>query len=683
MAMAYVALYRQWRPQNFDTLVGQQPVKQALTNALTSGRIAHAYLFAGPRGTGKTSTARILAKALNCEQGPTPNPCGKCDNCRRIAEGSSMDVFEIDAASNRGIDEIKTLRDQLAFTPVDCRYKVYIIDEVHMLTTEAFNALLKTLEEPPSHVIFILATTDPHKIPATIHSRCQRFDFRRVTVDEIVQHLAMVAQGSGLEAEEEALRLIAIQSEGGMRDALSLLDQCGVMAKKITAATVREVLGIVGREALRELVAAIGKQDVPAALAQLSALLEQGKDVRQILTELVEYLRALLLFKAVPQYNEVYLTDTVESLSELAALYSTDRIMASEERLHAALVELRGTMRQRITAELCLLDLCRREGSALASLTARVESLERQLAAGASAPAYGQVQAPAYNAAKQAPPMHSAAPTVDMSVPQPTCEPSASAVQVVAKSAEQQAAPKPAPQPKPVPEHLLYTGPEEYFVEPDEGIPSADELAQLSAAPPATPSAAASTLAPRAVAPKQAAPVAPVPGKVAAPQAPAVAMPKVAAPKASSTSTSPAPIEEFGGDYAAGEDFWQQTLELVRSEKKMSMFSCAKGGRVYSFANDVLVVAFKSAFQSQRMTKADFREYFEGVLLRLARRPIRLQCEAESELKKRSGGAKPQAAAPKAAASPASQPQGLAQSELPESLQKAMHAFGGTITKLD
>ena len=683
MAMAYVALYRQWRPQNFDTLVGQQPVKQALTNALTSGRIAHAYLFAGPRGTGKTSTARILAKALNCEQGPTPNPCGKCDNCRRIAEGSSMDVFEIDAASNRGIDEIKTLRDQLAFTPVDCRYKVYIIDEVHMLTTEAFNALLKTLEEPPSHVIFILATTDPHKIPATIHSRCQRFDFRRVTVDEIVQHLVMVAQGSGLEAEEEALRLIAIQSEGGMRDALSLLDQCGVMAKKITAATVREVLGIVGREALRGLVAAIGKQDVPAALAQLSALLEQGKDVRQILTELVEYLRALLLFKAVPQYNEVYLTDTVEGLSELAALYSTDRIMASEERLHAALVELRGTMRQRITAELCLLDLCRREGSALASLTARVESLERQLAAGASAPAYGQVQAPAYNAAKQAPPMHSAAPTVDMSVPQPTCEPSASAVQVVAKSAEQQAAPKPAPQPKPVPEHLLYTGPEEYFVEPDEGVPSAEELAQLSAAPPATPSAAASTLAPRAVAPKQAAPVAPVPGKVAAPQAPAVAMPKVAAPKASSTSTSPAPIEEFGGDYAAGEDFWQQTLELVRSEKKMSMFSCAKGGRVYSFANDVLVVAFKSAFQSQRMTKADFREYFEGVLLRLARRPIRLQCEAESELKKRSGGAKPQAAAPKAAASPASQPQGLAQSELPESLQKAMHAFGGTITKLD
>ena len=623
--MAYVALYRRWRPQNFDTLVGQQPVKQALTNALTSGRIAHAYLFAGPRGTGKTSTARILAKALNCDHGPTPNPCGECDNCRRIAEGSSMDVFEIDAASNRGIDEIKALRDQLAFTPVDCRYKVYIIDEVHMLTTEAFNALLKTLEEPPSHVIFILATTDPHKIPATIHSRCQRFDFRRVTVEEIVQHLAMVAQGSGLEADEDALRLIAIQSEGGMRDALSLLDQCGVMAKKITAVTVREVLGIVGREALRALVEAIGRQDVPSALSQLAALLEQGKDVRQIVTELIEYLRALLLFKAVPQYNEVYLTDTASNLESLAALYTSDRIMASEERLHAALVELRGTMRPRITAELCLLDLCRREGSALASLTARVESLERQLASGAAA---------------------------------------AQAV----------------PQAKAVPPHLLYTGPEEQFQEPDEGIPSPDELAQLSTTPFAP---AIAPAAPASVTPKSAvsSPATAAPTTVTA--KPAVSSPAMAAPVSSaSTPASAAPIEEFGGDYAAGEDFWQQTLELVRSEKKMSMYSCAKGGRVYSFANDMLVVAFKSAFQSQRMTKSDFREYFEGVLLRVARRPIRLQCEAESELKKRAGGAaKPKAATAQAASEPKAQP--LEPNELPENLQRAMHAFGGTITKVN
>ena len=661
--MAYVALYRRWRPQNFDTLVGQQPVKQALTNALTSGRIAHAYLFAGPRGTGKTSTARILAKALNCDHGPTPNPCGECDNCRRIAEGSSMDVFEIDAASNRGIDEIKTLRDQLAFTPVDCRYKVYIIDEVHMLTTEAFNALLKTLEEPPSHVIFILATTDPHKIPATIHSRCQRFDFRRVTVDEIVQHLAMVAQGSGLDVDEEALRLIAIQSEGGMRDALSLLDQCGVMAKKITAVTVREVLGIVGREALRALVEAIGQQNVPLALSQLAALLEQGKDVRQIVTELIEYLRALLLFKAVPQYNEVYLTDTASNLESLAALYTSDRIMASEERLHAALVELRGTMRPRITAELCLLDLCRREGSALASLTARVESLERQLASGAASTLVVQ-DSPAT-------PAHH-----------------------VQYTKVEQAAPKPArqqtvPSSKAVPPHLLYTGPEEQFQEPDEGIPSPDELSQLSTTPVAL---AAAPAAPASVTPKSAvsSPATSAPATVtakpavisSASAAPAAVTPKVTPVSSASTPASAAPIEEFGGDYAAGEDFWQQTLELVRSEKKMSMYSCAKGGRVYSFANDILVVAFKSAFQSQRMTKSDFREYFEGVLLRVARRPIRLQCEAESELKKRAGGAaKPKADTAQAASEPKAQP--LAPNELPENLQRAMHAFGGTITKVN
>lgn len=615
--MAYVALYRQWRPQNFDTLVGQQPVKQALTNALSSGRIAHAYLFAGPRGTGKTSTARILAKALNCEQGPTPNPCGQCENCRRIAEGSSMDVFEIDAASNRGIDEIKTLRDQLAFTPVDCRYKVYIIDEVHMLTTEAFNALLKTLEEPPSHVIFILATTDPHKIPATIHSRCQRFDFRRVTIDEIVQHLAMVAKGSDIEADEEALRLIAIQSEGGMRDALSLLDQCGVMAKRITAATVREVLGIVGREALRELVGAIGRQDVPAAMGQLSALLEQGKDVRQLLTELVEYLRALLLYKAVPGYGEVYLTDTEASLQQLAALYSNDRIMATQARLHEALQELRGAMRPRITAELCLLDLCRREGSLLASLTARVENLEQQLANGIKA------SADAVTVAQQAVSTNTAS------------------VGAAATTGAQPAG-KPAVTAAPVPQHLLYTGPEEQFVEPDESGPSAAELGELSATPP-----------------KKVATAKPVP--------------------AATTMAVPA-IEEFGGDYAAGEDFWQQAMELVRSEKKMSMHSCAKGGRVYSFVNDILVVAFKSAFQSQRMSKADFREYFEGALLRIARRPIRLQCEAEADLKKRSGAGAGRKAVP--AAKPESVPS-LDTKELPENLQRAMNAFGGTITKID
>lgn len=378
--MAYVALYRKWRPQGFDSLVGQEAVRTALTNALETGRIAHAYLFAGPRGTGKTSTAKILAKAVNCEHGPTPNPCNKCQNCVRINDGTSMDVFEIDAASNRGIDEIRDLREKVAFAPVNGRYKVYIIDEVHMLTTEAFNALLKTLEEPPPHVIFILATTEPHKIPATIHSRCQRFDFKRVTDSDIVKRLREVADGSGIAADDDALQLIAVQADGGMRDALSLLDQCGVMAERVSAETVRSVLGIVGREALRELVKAVGEGNVPKALELLEALLAGGKDVKQIITELAEYLRAVLLYKASPEYREIYLTDTKEAIAAMEGLFSTDRLMAAQERLHQCMLELRQSVRGRIAAEMCLFDLCRVEGSTLAALTARLEKLEALLA---------------------------------------------------------------------------------------------------------------------------------------------------------------------------------------------------------------------------------------------------------------------------------------------------------------
>lgn len=597
--MAYVALYRQWRPQDFDALVGQQPVKTALSNALDSGRIAHAYLFAGPRGTGKTSTARILAKALNCEQGPTPHPCGHCDNCERIAAGASMDVFEIDAASNRGIDEIKTLREQLAFTPVDSRYKVYIIDEVHMLTTEAFNALLKTLEEPPAHVIFILATTDPHKIPATIHSRCQRFDFRRVTVEEIAAHLAMVAEGSGITADAEALRLIAIQSEGGMRDALSLLDQCGVMDSHVSVQTIREVLGIVGREALRELVDAIGRQDFSTALGKLNQLLEQGKDVRQVLAELAEYLRALLLYQAAPDFAEIYLTDAKEALAERAALFGRERLLAAEERLHSAVLELRGALRPRITAELCLLDLCRIEGSTIAALAARVEQLERQLAAGVAL---------------------RPAPTVE-SAPQLTAEAVAAA----------------APEPQ------LYA----QAVPPPRVEPKSE--------PPAKPAAA---VKPTPTASPQPAPV----------QQPAVKPAPQPKPQAQAT-------EEYAGDFAAGEDYWAQALALLKAEKKNSMVSCAKNGRVYSFANNILQVAFKNQFFCDRMNQSDYRLPFEDALLRVARSSIRLEAVLEGSAKK--------APAPKpAAVQPQEQQDSVAQEQLPDNLRRAAEVFGGTVTEI-
>ena len=664
--MAYLALYRQWRPQNFDALVGQQAVKTALKNALDSGKIAHAYLFSGPRGTGKTSTARILAKALCCEQGPTSEPCGHCSNCERITAGTSMDVLEIDAASNGGIDQIKELKEQIAFTPVESRYKVYIIDEVHMLTTPAFNALLKTLEEPPAHAIFILATTDPQKIPATIHSRCQRFEFRRVTVDEIAKHLALVAEGSELDADAEALRLIAIQAEGGLRDALSLLDQCGVMSKKITTATVREVLGIVGREVLHALTEAIGRQDLPQALGRLNELLEQGKDARQVLTELMEYLRALLLYQSVPDYEEIYLTDTKESLASLAPLFGRDRLMAAEERLHSALLELKTTMRPRITAELCLLDLCRIEGSTLAALAARIEQLEGQLAGGAVRAGYK----PAAQVTGYQPAAKASQPESSTSTVQPTAQ-SASQSSRAQGTASHAAADDEIPLPPEPPEMDGEQG--TVVVLPAQGgeYPARSSGPQVQQAVRAQvqqqvvqQSARPQVQQPRSQAQPQA--VQPQPSRQ-------FAQP-VVAPKPKSAAAVQS--EEYAGDFAAGEDFWKQALDLMKAEKKNSMVSCARSGRVYSFVNNLLQVAFKAPFLADRMNKDDYRKAFEDALLRIARRPIRLEAVIAGRVRPAAQQAPVQEAAPQ-------QPmQQLDESQLPKKLQQAVNAFGGTVTDI-
>ena len=403
--MAYIALYRKWRPGTFGDLVGQEHISRTLSNAITTGRIGHAYLFSGPRGTGKTSTAKILAKALNCEHGPTPEPCGKCRACQKINDGSSMDVFEIDAASNRGIDEIRDLRETVKFAPVDGRYKVYIIDEVHMLTTEAFNALLKTLEEPPAHVVFILATTEAHKVPPTIQSRCQRYDFKRITVEEIRGRLETVVTEMGLQAEAEALDMIAIQADGGLRDALSLLDQCSALAEgELTAARVRQVLGLIGHDWIYKLTEAVYARKAQVALGVLAELLRDGKDLKQVLTELSLHLRSLMIYQATGTLEQMDLYAEPDAvLQEQGKFFDTEELMAMIKRLHEALAEIKWSPQPRITVEVALMALCNPTVSGAVPQAAgaavddgRIAQLEAklsQMAARAAAPAEPMPQA--------------------------------------------------------------------------------------------------------------------------------------------------------------------------------------------------------------------------------------------------------------------------------------------------
>ena len=296
--MAYQALYRQYRSQDFTEVYGQKHITQTLKNALLQNKVAHAYLFSGPRGTGKTSIAKIFAKAINCKHYPTDNPCNECENCISITKNMNSDVIEIDAASNNGVDEIREIRDKVKYLPSSCRYKVYIIDEVHMLSTGAFNALLKTLEEPPKHVIFILATTEPHKIPATILSRCQRFDFKGISVSEISDRIRFICEKENISIEEGAIELIAETAEGGMRDALSLLDQLSSFCKEtIKESDVYSVAGIVSRDLTFKLFNSINKFDASDSLKVLNEILEGGKEASRVTNDMITLLRDLLIYK--------------------------------------------------------------------------------------------------------------------------------------------------------------------------------------------------------------------------------------------------------------------------------------------------------------------------------------------------------------------------------------------------
>jgi len=378
-AMAYQALYREWRPQTFGEIIGQEHITRTLKNAVESGRIGHAYLFCGARGTGKTSTAKVLAKALNCLQPDGPEPCNQCDNCIAVTEGFSVDVMEIDAASNRGIDEIRDLREKVQFSPTTGRYRVFIIDEVHMLTNEAFNALLKTLEEPPDHVVLILATTEPHKIPLTILSRCQRFDFKQITPAGIIGRLREVAAGAQLSVEEEALRLIARAAEGGLRDALSLLDQAAAFGNMtITADDIHNLLGTVRLDALSRMAGSLAAGDAGEALRLAGRLAAEGKDLRLFAREMASYLRALLMEKIAPGTAALGAWDPAELQADMA-LFTEEKLVQAVEIMAKAEQEMRWATMPGIVLELALFKACRQSDTGLAALEARVSALEEKL----------------------------------------------------------------------------------------------------------------------------------------------------------------------------------------------------------------------------------------------------------------------------------------------------------------
>ncbi len=386
--MLYRVLYRKWRPMGFADVIGQPHVTSTLKNEIRSGRISHAYLFTGSRGTGKTTCAKILAKAVNCLNLTDGEPCGKCENCAGISKGSIMDVVEMDAASNNSVNNIRDVLDEVMFTPAEAKYRVYIIDEVHMLTTGAFNALLKTLEEPPSHVVFILATTEVHKLPATILSRCQRFDFNRISPEDIADRLEYIASEEKVSLDRNAAMLIAAVADGAMRDALSILDRCIGLSENIDSAVVREATGLAGRDYLFTLAEAVKNEDVPLAINTVNELHKASKSISRLCEELTEHFRTLMLLKTMKKSASELIIMSPEEIEQArlqAESISLTQIVYCIDVLQASLEKMFRGGNNKIEFETCMIKLCNPKLSTdIGAVISRIEKLERSVRLGLS-----------------------------------------------------------------------------------------------------------------------------------------------------------------------------------------------------------------------------------------------------------------------------------------------------------
>ena len=426
----YQALYRKWRPRTFDDVVGQSHITETLKQQTAADRLSHAYLFTGTRGTGKTSCAKILARAVNCQNPQNGNPCNQCPACLGIENGSILDVLELDAASNNGVDQVRALRDEAVYTPAAVRKRVYIVDEVHMLSTPAFNALLKILEEPPPHLLFILATTELHKVPATIRSRCQQFSFKRILPGEIAQRLAYVAEQEGIDLTYEGAVLLARLADGGLRDALSLLDQCSGAGQTVDEQTILDTLGLAGNLETASLMEKVAANDTAAALDTLSRLYGSGKDVGSVLEELSSLARDLLIRKTAPQGGAALLTGGYDEVTmrHLGEQFSAPRLLQILTLLQSATADLARSNNRRTDAELCLIRLCdERLDESFTGLSARIARLEERVAQGISTQ------------------------TAPIPTPKPIPRPAPAPAPVQRPAPVQTPAPRPAPVQKPAP----------------------------------------------------------------------------------------------------------------------------------------------------------------------------------------------------------------------------------------